>query len=102
VQVTDSEAPPRAAAAVGLTLVVGVAPLVITSGSSLPQATVGFTPYTWSLVSGSLPPGLFVDPGGFIFGTPLAEADTTFTVQVTDSSNPAEVATASLSLTIGP
>jgi hypothetical protein len=40
--------------------------------------------FTWSLVSGSPPPGLTGDPSGEIYGTPTNAGKFTFTVQVTD------------------
>jgi hypothetical protein len=64
------------------------------------RATGGFTPYTWSIVSGSLPPGLFFTPGGGIQGTPMQPSDASFTVQVQDSSDPAEVAQQELTISI--
>lgn len=76
--------------------------------SSLPSATVtvpyqatlaasgGTPPYTWS-VSGSLPPGLTLDPNtGIISGTPTTSVLTSFLVVVTDSAS----ATASRPLNI--
>jgi hypothetical protein len=75
-------------------------PLVITT-SSLPagtvnqpysttlQATGGTPPYTWSVVSGSLPNGLQLNSlTGNISGTPAATGTFTFTVQVADSQSP--------------
>ena len=56
-------------------------PVSITSNAQLPDATEGsnysatltatggVAPYTWALVSGSLPPGLTLDPSGEISGT---------------------------------
>jgi Putative Ig domain len=73
-------------------------PLVITSGSCCPDGTVGVAyhtnffasggvqPYTWSISSGQLPPGLKVDrraPAG-ISGTPTTAGTFNFTVAVTD------------------
>ncbi len=73
-------------------------PLVITSGSCCPDGTVGTAyhtnffadggvqPYTWSIPSGQLPPGLTVDkrvPAG-LSGTPTTAGTFTFTVAVTD------------------
>jgi Putative Ig domain len=53
------------------------------------QAANGTRPYTWSVVSGSLPPGLSLNSGtGVISGTPTTVATTTFSVQVTDSATP--------------
>ena len=73
-------------------------PLVITSGPCCADGTVGTAyhtnffaeggvqPYTWSILSGQLPPGLKVDartPAG-ISGTPTMAGTFTFTVAVTD------------------
>jgi hypothetical protein len=49
-------------------------------------AAVGGTPpYTWSVVSGSLPPGLSLSTSGAITGTPTAAGNYTFSVKVIDS-----------------
>jgi hypothetical protein len=45
----------------------------------------GTAPYTYSLVSGSLPPGLTLFPSGMVTGTPTASGTFTFTIKVTDS-----------------
>jgi Putative Ig domain len=113
VAVTDSSNPAEFAAE---TLTIAVTePLKVTT-TSLPGAIAGApysatlaasggtAPYTWSLSSGSLPAGLTLDPStGTITGTPAAPAapgTSTFTVIVTDSSNPAEFAAATLSITV--
>ncbi|MEM3428224.1 MAG: putative Ig domain-containing protein, partial [Nitrososphaerales archaeon] len=63
------------------------------------QATGGTgTGYTWSLYSGSLPPGLTLSPSGVLSGTPTTAGPYTFTVKVTDSAN--NYATKSFSITI--
>ena len=48
-------------------------------------ATGGALPYTWSVVSGSLPTGLTLNPTGEISGMPSAPGNFNFTVQLTDS-----------------
>jgi hypothetical protein len=61
-------------------------------------ATGGTPPYTWSLVSGSLPAGLSLTPNsGAISGTPTAAGTSSFTVQVTAG---AQSATKALSITV--
>jgi hypothetical protein len=87
-------------------------PLAVTT-TSLPGATVevaysttltasgGTTPYSWEIISGTLPTGLSLSSGGVISGTPTAMGTSSFTVQVTDSTTPTpETATAPLSLTV--
>jgi len=46
-------------------------------------ATGGTTPYTWSVVAGSLPAGLTLNGAGQISGTPTTAGPANFTVQVT-------------------
>jgi hypothetical protein len=61
-------------------------------------ASGGASPYTWSLVSGSLPPGLAL-AGAAIAGTPTGSGGTfTFTLKVTDSA--AATATQQFTLTV--
>jgi hypothetical protein len=95
------------------TLTVQAAPLAITT-TALPNGTVnvaypattltasgGTTPYTWSITSGSLPPGLSLNTGtGAIAGTPTAAGTYSFTAQVSDSSNPVQTVTKQFSITI--
>jgi hypothetical protein len=64
------------------------------------SATGGVTPYTWTLISGTLPAGLTLSTGGVISGTPTAQGSQTFTAQVSDSESPAATASASLTITI--
>jgi hypothetical protein len=57
-------------------------------------ASGGTEPYTFKIVQGSLPPELTLDPSsGHVQGTPLLPGDFAFTVQVVDSSIPAECKT---------
>lgn len=63
----------------------------------------GTAPYTFQLAAGStLPAGLSLSSGGAISGTPTAAGDSYFTVDVTDSSNPAASAETTLSLLVAP
>lgn len=50
------------------------------------SAVGGNGSYTWSLVGGSLPAGVQLDPNGFISGTVTSDQDATFTVQVSSGS----------------
>ena len=73
-------------------------PLVITSGPCCPAGTVGSAyhtnffadggvlPYTWSIVSGQLPPGLRLaaSPPAGLSSTPITRGTFNFTVAVTD------------------
>ena len=107
--VTDSEAQAQVTGAPE-SITVGVAGLVVTTGSTLPTATSGvpysvklaaaggITPYQWSLASGSLPAGLTLKSGGVLSGTTTATGLASFTVRVTDSEAPAVTATENLSL----
>jgi len=76
-------------------------PVSITTSSLVPgqggtpysatlQASGGTGSYTWSLASGSLPPGLTLNSGGTISGTPTTANTYTFTVQVNDGSTTAQ------------
>lgn len=75
-----------------------------TTGQTYSQtlaATGGTTPYTWSVVSGGLPPGLTLgSTTGTISGTPTADGSYTFTVQVTDAANPARTDQQALSIAV--
>jgi hypothetical protein len=61
-------------------------------------ASGGTSPYTWTLASGSLPPGLSLSESGTISGVPTTAGTFTFSVQVRD--NAFATATQSLNLTI--
>ena len=114
VQTTDSSAaqsgPDSAQAQLSLTVVTVVA----ISTTSLPAGSEGITylagidasggtpPYTWSLATGSLPPGLVMQPSsGVISGSPGPQGNFTFTVAATDSSPTPQTVTQSLTLAIG-
>jgi len=48
----------------------------------------GTTPYTWSIWSGSLPPGLTLSSSGLISGTPTTTGFWLVYIRVTDSTAP--------------
>ena len=74
-----------------------LSPLMIISNSVLPpgfpgidyayvlRAIGGERPYSWDMVSGSLPDGLLLTPDGLIFGEPGTEGNFEFTAQVLDA-----------------
>jgi hypothetical protein len=109
VQVTDSSSPLQTAMA---SLSISIPPLAISTQSlaigtvgvsySAEVAATGGTPaYTWSIASGSLPPGLSLNSAtGSITGTPTTSGNYGFTVQVTDSSSLQQIATATFSIVI--
>ncbi len=66
------------------------------------EASGGPTPYSYSLFSGSLPPGLTLYPAGFLVGVPTTPGTYTFQVQVKDGHNVPFTAWKDFSLEIGP
>ena len=115
VQVADAQSPPDTASrALSINVVAPPqpAPLDITT-TSLPdarrnksysrtlQATGGVAPYTWSLASGALPPGLSLNASnGVISGTPTARGVWSFTLRVRDTQSPASGNTQALSISV--
>jgi len=70
------------------------------SYSATLSATGGSSPYTWSIISGSLNAGISLSTNGVISGTPTTAGTNSFTVQVKDSGTSQQAATANLSLTV--
>ncbi len=64
--------------------------------------TGGTGPYTCVLTSGTLPAGLTLGTNCQITGTPTTAGTSTFTVTATDSSNPAQSVSTTITLTIAP
>jgi Zn-dependent metalloprotease len=62
------------------------------------SAVGGMEPYTWQVVSGSLPPGLSLSTDGVVSGTPLAAGTSIFSVRVAGTDGHA--ATNAFSLTV--
>jgi hypothetical protein len=95
----------------GTSSVTVMAPPVVTT-TSLPGATAGASynaalqetgglpPFTWSVSSGALPPGLGLADDGTISGKPTAGGSSKFTVQVADSGNPPLTNAADLSVNV--
>lgn len=65
------------------------------------QAIGGTAPYIWNISAGNLPSGLTLDAStGIISGTPANKGDFSFIVKATDSSEPANSDTQSLTIHI--
>ena len=70
-----------------------------TAYSQTLSTTGGTAPYSWTIVTGSLPAGLILSSSGLISGTPTAAvSSTSVTFQVTDTNN--RTATKVLSMTM--
>ena len=99
ISVTDSETPTHATRTATLSIAVTQPPLSIVTTSLVPgsvgnpysqtlQAIGGMPPYTWSIILGTLPTGLILNPAtGSITGTATATGSSTITVNVTDSAH---------------
>ena len=112
VKVTDSAAG-TATKPLSLTISPVGAPVAITSPSSLPPGTVG-TAYSttlaasggtgalsWSVVSGTMPVGVTLNPStGQLSGTPTTQGISTFTIRVRDSGTPQQSDEQAFSLTV--
>src|ERR1700691_2270865 len=111
IQVTDSN---QVTAASPFVLTIH-APLAITTSSPLANGVVGAvynqtltgsggdTPYTWSVTTGSLPGGLsLASSTGVISGTPKTTGAFPFTIQLSDSTTPANTVTKPFAITVAP
>jgi hypothetical protein len=99
-----------------LTLTIKAGPLVFPNGS-FPNAKVGLfysdstpngaiaggaAPFTYALAAGTVPPGLGFQTSGGLYGTPTAPGTYSMVILATDSSTPAQTATATYTITINP
>ncbi len=69
-------------------IVVSPASIVLRTGLAIDQqlsATGGTAPYTYTINSGALPPGLGLTPQGRITGTPTTRSNYSFTIRAQDS-----------------
>ncbi len=114
VVVTDSANPPAVVISPQYSVAINPAPpLFVTQTSPMPPGTLhiaydnivatsgGVKPFTWSVLSGCLPPGLQLIPAtGHVTGKPTSATACAFTPQVIDSSIPAQVMSSAGPLTI--
>jgi virginiamycin B lyase len=70
--------------------------------SSTVAATGGQSPYTWSISSGSAPPGLSLSTNGTLSGAPNTAGTFTFNVRVTDAASTQATRTFSVSIAAAP
>lgn len=113
IEVTDSTSPTPQTDTQALSLTVNPRPPLQITTASLPnvglgvpynqilQATGGFAPYSWSVLSGSLPNGMSLDSAsGVISGTPTMEGVYDFIVQVIDSDTPPAAETQAMGIAV--
>jgi uncharacterized protein (TIGR03437 family) len=63
------------------------------------SASGGSPPYTFSLVTGTLPSGLLLNPSGLLSGTPSTAGSYTFTLRVADAQQQSSEATFTVTIT---
>ena len=117
VQVADKSTPPQTATkALSILINLPAAPTI--APTTLPNGTVGtaysqtltvahgLSPYTWNVSAGALPVGLGLTYNGTtatISGTPTTvQSNVAFTMEVVDSSNPAQNGTQPFTVSIAP
>ncbi len=88
----------------GATLSIGMPPnaTINTPYTGTVPVSGGTAPYTCQQVSGTLPAGLTLNSNCQVTGTPTVAGTSTVTVQATDSTNPANTATANVPVTVNP
>jgi hypothetical protein len=113
ITVTDSATTPFSVVSAQYSLLINPAPVLSITATTLPNGTVnasysaavstkgGVTPFSWTILSGALPPGLALNQtSGQITGVPTQAGTYTFTPQVVDSSIPAQTVKTGAPLTI--
>jgi hypothetical protein len=76
--------------------------MVNSSYSATLTASGGTSPYSWSILSGSLPTSLVLGSSGQINGKPTESSSSSFTIEVKDSSSPPQTASQAYWITIAP
>jgi hypothetical protein len=110
VSVSDSSSPAQSDSAQGLFNIAQQLHVVSTFSNAfigLPYnepiiAVGGSYPYTWTLASGALPPGLSLSSYGSISGTPTLLGSYSFVLQVTDSGSPPYILTVPVTIQVTP
>ena len=114
IQVTDSSAATKAKATQAYTVVIAqLTPVSVTAAtlvagtvakpySTTLTATGGAAPYSWSVIAGSLPPGLLLSASGTISGVPTVATTFAFTAKVVDVTGGTSFAAFSLSVAPAP
>ncbi len=112
IAVSDASSPVQLSTSDDLTIFIGGAGALAITTAALPTgvstqpyastlaATGGTGPYTWSIASGALPPGLKLSSAGDLSGAPSGPGTSSFTVRASDQSLPTQLATAPLTLTV--
>jgi hypothetical protein len=113
VMVSDSSTPPLTSA-LAVTLKIDDSPIVISPTPTPPAGIVGYAyagclfhvmsggspPFSWTVVVGTLPPGLTLGSDGSLSGTPTSTGSFKFTVTATDSASPAGTGSQSITVDI--
>ncbi len=109
VQVTDSVSATATASFTIIITTITISPTSLPNGKAdttytIPalSATGGTPAYTWSIISGALPPGLSLTSGGVISGAPTVSGTFSFTIRVTDSGSPQLTQTAAFTIGVAP
>ena len=102
---TDTQACTIVVAPSALTLICGTCgsgkATVGTPYSATMSVNGGTAPYTYSMVSGTLPPGLALSAAGVVSGTPTTAGTYQFTTKVVDSKGKTDTATCTI-VVVGP
>jgi uncharacterized repeat protein (TIGR01451 family) len=99
---TATEATSLTVAALSTTFAAPPAGEIHTAYSDTLTAAGGTAPYTWSVNSGSLPPGITLTSAGVLAGTPTSAGSYAFSVKVTDQNNGAATTSVTLVIAAGP